>query len=203
MPTPFAERLIQVRGKMPQLEFARRMDKNPNTLRSYERGEAQPNQEFLARLCTEFDVNPRWILLGEGLPYNSDYEPGYEFESEDTLREDIARLQREAAEKSALIEEYEEKLDIAEVAIRSLVKSRDAIVGEYLSFLVSQIQYVQDSFAVQVRTMKAEGKTPTEQEVKELVQTVKEYLERGAAYSNDVRNALEKLKKIKDDFDDV
>ena len=61
-----AERLLLVRGKIKQGEFAALLDVNPNTLRSYENGRSCPNQEFLERICVQFSVSAEWLLLGRG-----------------------------------------------------------------------------------------------------------------------------------------
>ena len=63
-----AERILAVRGDTPQASFAKALEINPNTLRSYERGLAIPNQEVLARMCVKFSVNPAWLLLGDEAP---------------------------------------------------------------------------------------------------------------------------------------
>jgi len=87
MTPSLCDRLLLVRGKMTQAEFARKMNVNPNTLRSYERGAAIPNLTFLARLCTEFDVSPKWILLGEGHIYNMQSNEASEGDSYDYRQE--------------------------------------------------------------------------------------------------------------------
>lgn len=64
--TTIAERFLLVRGKTKQGDFAKALGINPNTLRNYENGRVLPNQEILERVCTQFSVSPRWLLLGEG-----------------------------------------------------------------------------------------------------------------------------------------
>lgn len=61
-----AERLLRVRGKTKQGEFAKSLGINPNTLRTYENGRSLPNQEVLERICVQFSVSPAWLLLGVG-----------------------------------------------------------------------------------------------------------------------------------------
>ena len=61
-----AERLLKLRGKSKQGEFAASLCVNPNTLRSYENGRSLPNQDFLERICVQFSVSPAWLLLGQG-----------------------------------------------------------------------------------------------------------------------------------------
>ena len=65
----FAERLLLLRGKIKQNEFAKLLEINPNTLRSYENGLALPNQKLLESICVKFSVFPEWLLLGTGPMY--------------------------------------------------------------------------------------------------------------------------------------
>lgn len=46
-------------------ELAERMNLHPETVRRYLRGQ-KPAPEFLAGICRELGVSPRWLLLGEG-----------------------------------------------------------------------------------------------------------------------------------------
>lgn len=61
-----AERLLRVRGKTKQGDFAKALGINPNTLRTYENGRSLPNQEILEKICVQFSVSPAWLLLGVG-----------------------------------------------------------------------------------------------------------------------------------------
>lgn len=50
---------------LSQGEFATRLCVNKNTIGNYERGERQPDSDFLARLRSEFGVSIDWLLTGE------------------------------------------------------------------------------------------------------------------------------------------
>lgn len=80
-----AERILTVRGDMPQASFAKALGINPNTLRSYERGLAIPNQEVLARLCVKFSVNPAWLLLGDESPMENIPQENLVVENDDDI----------------------------------------------------------------------------------------------------------------------
>ena len=54
-----------VRGDERQPEFAVRLGVDKNTIGRYERGERQPDAEFLARLCS-LGFNGHWLITGEG-----------------------------------------------------------------------------------------------------------------------------------------
>ena len=55
-----------VRGKLSQDEFAQRLQIHKNSLGRYERGESRPDTGVAEKICTEFGVNPQWLLLGAG-----------------------------------------------------------------------------------------------------------------------------------------
>jgi len=55
-----------LRGDINQAEFAAMMGVNKNTMGAYERGATQPQANFLKQLIERFDLNPSWLLLGEG-----------------------------------------------------------------------------------------------------------------------------------------
>lgn len=61
-----SERLLLLRGKTKQGDFAKALQINPNTLRNYENGRVLPNQEILERICVEFSVSAEWLLTGRG-----------------------------------------------------------------------------------------------------------------------------------------
>ncbi|ETA73125.1 XRE family transcriptional regulator [Nitratidesulfovibrio termitidis] len=61
-----AARIAQVRGNMPRAEFARRIDINANTLRSYESGASLPNSDVILRVCRAFSISTHWLITGEG-----------------------------------------------------------------------------------------------------------------------------------------
>jgi transcriptional regulator with XRE-family HTH domain len=61
-----ASRIKSVRGKLSQEEFALRLGVHKNSLGRYERGDSTPDMAFAEALCSEFCVNPHWLLLGKG-----------------------------------------------------------------------------------------------------------------------------------------
>lgn len=63
------ERIRKVRGSLSRDEFAKRLDSHRNTIMRYEKGEREPDAIFLLRICTEFNINPEWLLFGEGPMY--------------------------------------------------------------------------------------------------------------------------------------
>ena len=59
-------RLKVVRGHLSQNQFAHMTGSCRNSVDRYEKGVASPTMEFMASVCTRFDINPTWLLTGEG-----------------------------------------------------------------------------------------------------------------------------------------
>ncbi|MBT0664732.1 hypothetical protein KI809_10515 [Geobacter pelophilus] len=61
------DRLRQVRGNEKQDVFASLLKVNKNTLGRWERGEGVPNADDLKYILELYpDINPSWLLIGEG-----------------------------------------------------------------------------------------------------------------------------------------
>lgn len=71
--TPFVEsewyvneRCKLVRGDMPLDEFAKKLGVYPGEIENIENNHTQPEGYFLSKICTEFNINPTWLLVGAG-----------------------------------------------------------------------------------------------------------------------------------------
>lgn len=61
------ERIKELRGTIPQDEFSKRIEVHKNTVGRWERGERSPDSADLNKILTTFpDINPTWLLTGEG-----------------------------------------------------------------------------------------------------------------------------------------
>jgi len=67
-----SERIVQIRDRLTQAEFAERVGINANTLRAYEKGRTQPSAETLSAICVKFNVSAHWLLTGEGPMFKND-----------------------------------------------------------------------------------------------------------------------------------
>lgn len=66
------ERLVRIRKekKMNQVSFAQLLHISRSQLGNLETGKREINEQTLHILCSEFNVNEKWLLTGEGKPYN-------------------------------------------------------------------------------------------------------------------------------------
>lgn len=63
----YGQRLKLVRGSMLQEEFAKILDVHKNTVVRFESEKGKPNIEELNKVLAAFpDINPTWLLTGEG-----------------------------------------------------------------------------------------------------------------------------------------
>lgn len=61
-----SERIKFIRGKLSAVEFCEPLSIHKNTLYGYESGKNLPNADVLEGICRHYDVNPTWLLMGEG-----------------------------------------------------------------------------------------------------------------------------------------
>lgn len=69
------ERIKKVRGNLTQPEFAKTISVHDITIGRWERGETKPDSEALEKICNLYNINPVWLLLGEGLMRRAE-QPG-------------------------------------------------------------------------------------------------------------------------------
>lgn len=134
-----AERLLLVRGKIKQGEFATLLDVNPNTLRSYENGRSCPNQEFLERVCVQFSVSAEWLLLGRGPMHIGEAQPTNTPQPEQTQPSETTstttcarceRLEEELAEERRERRELSAELREVNAENRRLAKENNELIKE-------------------------------------------------------------------------
>jgi len=70
------ERIKFVRGGLSREKFAQKIGSCRNSIMRYENGKASPSMELMARICTEFNILPNWLLLGEGPKYKGNEAEG-------------------------------------------------------------------------------------------------------------------------------
>ena len=64
-------RILEIRqaASLPQKEFAQRLGVSKSAVASYEKDQQTPGSSVLMSICDYFNVEPRWLLLGEGPMY--------------------------------------------------------------------------------------------------------------------------------------
>lgn len=70
------ERLKTIRGRISQKEFGEMFGAAPNTIRKYELNNGAPNTDFVLSVCNHYNINPMWLLTGEG-SMNKNMNTGY------------------------------------------------------------------------------------------------------------------------------
>ncbi|WP_051284546.1 XRE family transcriptional regulator [Desulforegula conservatrix] len=60
------DRIRHIRGDTSQATLAKILGIHVNTLSRYEGNTVSPDAKIIAAMCTEFDINPEWLLLGTG-----------------------------------------------------------------------------------------------------------------------------------------
>ena len=63
--TAIGKRIRQIRGKMTLPEFAKHFNMHGQTLSRYEKGYNAPDAFFFKKICEDFNIEARWLLLGE------------------------------------------------------------------------------------------------------------------------------------------
>lgn len=82
------ERIKLVRGSSSLADFAAKIGVHKSTLIRYEKGESLPDSGVLNRICDEFNINPTWLLTGNGPKKRQPTLLGYS-EAHNKLREAI------------------------------------------------------------------------------------------------------------------
>lgn len=72
------ERLRMLRGDTSRRAFADKLGITESTLRNYEKGLSSPGYEFLIEIIKKLQINPSWLLTGQGAMYDTALMSGNE-----------------------------------------------------------------------------------------------------------------------------
>jgi len=61
--------------KIKKSYFAKKIDRSPSNISDWFRGRGNPSKSSIKRICNEFNVNPDWLLNGQGEMFKD--SPGY------------------------------------------------------------------------------------------------------------------------------
>lgn len=59
-------RIKLIRNNVSQKEFGAKFGATPNTVRRYETDVNPPDTNFILAVCNEYNINPTWLLTGDG-----------------------------------------------------------------------------------------------------------------------------------------
>jgi len=76
----FGSRLEIARGKMSRKAVSIKMGIHANTYGNFERGDRWPDAGFVINFCKMFNINPTWLLTGQGPMHMPDNSTGLETE---------------------------------------------------------------------------------------------------------------------------
>ncbi len=123
-------RLAEVARRYPQAEIARRTGTTPSNVSRYLRGIRVP-AAFTASLCSEFGVNPAWLILGRGAAWAADVEPG-QAEMSDGLLDLVNAMTRIGRLRLGAIAGKTEAKSLSELndAINAFERQREQLAAE-------------------------------------------------------------------------
>ena len=114
-----AERLREIRESLglSQGEFAQSIGVHRVTYNNYERGKSEPPLSVIKEIVQRYNVNPTWLLTGEGEPFQ---EEGRRVEVDPevlelarVLQEEIDRIAEEIAEQ--FLQDFSKRLFESEI----------------------------------------------------------------------------------------
>ena len=104
-------RLKMVRCSLSQTEFAKKIGSSQSTVSGCEKGKQRPDSELIKRICSEFSVNPTWLLFGTGPMYmegdsgeTGDMSPALPTHSQVQLIENITSKRIKTGDMSPVLE---------------------------------------------------------------------------------------------------
>lgn len=109
------DRLKIVRGELTQAEFADKLGIHKNTVGRYERGETEPDLSVAAKIYTEFEFLPLWLILGEGpMRLGETQCPVEKLQEQSKNNNETASCARCAEMKTELDEERRERRELSD-----------------------------------------------------------------------------------------
>jgi transcriptional regulator with XRE-family HTH domain len=114
----FSERLKEIRGNIPQAEFAERIGIGLRTYIRYEKEESQPDLPVLLEIHKKFDININWLATGEGNKTSLDSLFSPYFEILNIISPSEKREQHEVALLDDMIHSL--NIKIADLLVESL-----------------------------------------------------------------------------------
>jgi len=131
-----ASRLKFVRGNLSREKFAELIGIHKNTVGRYERGESEPELTIASKICSEFGIDPRWLLLGEGpQPVISSFRHKTEFDiSKGNTR--FISIMRDGQEEST-----NENVELLAQIVLNLIREKEIPLAKNSALAVAYFYY--------------------------------------------------------------
>ncbi|WP_081701833.1 helix-turn-helix domain-containing protein [Oleidesulfovibrio alaskensis] len=120
-------RIKQIRGRMPQKEFAATLGIAQNTLGGYERDERTPNAEVIVSIAKVFNISFDWLLTGEGCKYREQNAKLVQQPSPDTGAGPCQRCAKLEKELDDLRQDQRKEREKNDALVQALLKERDRL----------------------------------------------------------------------------
>lgn len=117
-------RILEIRqaADLPQKEFAEQLGVSKSAVASYEKGQQMPGAAVLMSVCEHFNVEPRWLLLGEGSTYSD--------KTIDKMGANLNRHNENVEATEARVKEMEQELERIKKELLAAQMERDRAKDE-------------------------------------------------------------------------
>ena len=118
--------------KLTQADFAKKLNVSDRTLRDYEKNRFSISYDFLTKLVEEFNVNPEWLLKGEGQLFSEETKKVLKTKPESSIPDEcqdtfhyipLLRL-KTAASNSLVVYKQDEKAEAVIAFARYWIKNK-------------------------------------------------------------------------------
>lgn len=130
-------RILEIRqaASLPQKEFAEQLGVSKSAVASYEKDQQMPGAAVLMSVCEHFNVEPRWLLLGEGQTY-----------SDKTIEKMGANLNR-----------HNENVEATEARVKEMEQELERIKKELLAAQMERDRAKDEAYKAMKVALKAHG----------------------------------------------
>ena len=95
-------KLIQKKSGKTLPEFAKSLGVSRDSLINYQQNRTSPDSRLLSTLCELYQVNPTWLLLGEGKPVSGEVGKAGEREGKIAVSDPVVQLLAEEEERAGI-----------------------------------------------------------------------------------------------------
>ena len=125
-------RIIRIKSGLQLPQYAESLGVSKETLIHYQKDRRYPNSVFLSNLCKIYQVNPTWLLLGEGNPVSGNEGKSRESECWVGAIDPVVQLLSEEEARAGITLIPEQRTAILKI-LRELVDRDVRSIRELLS----------------------------------------------------------------------